>query len=240
MLMRCANNVDDFSNLNQQSANEQQKSQLSNQEQNLHQMANVNYELLGNNHGISSSNSSSCSSSSSSAIANVLMPLIHETSDILNCADLNITQLTTQQIDDDDFVEHDLDSDNSDSDTNSDSEIDSDSENQHHENFNNDKVKILFFLIKINSSLISYTKKKKEKSSSLKFKKMQMKRKPNNDDFERADFHSNQKCLITSTDQTKLNLYDNNDSHINENNFITISQKDEHTLQNINSKKLIN
>ena len=67
-----------------------------------------------------------------------------------------------------------------------------------------------------------------------------MTRKPNNDDFERADFHSNQKCLITSTDQTKLNLYDNNDSHINENNFITISQKDEHTLQNINSKNLIN
>lgn len=144
--MHCANNREDFNNLNQQS-NEQSKAQLTtigNQDKNIHQMANVNYELLGlTKNNLSTSSNSSCSTASSSAITNVLMPLIHEPSDILNCADLNITQLTSQQIDDDDYVEHDLDSDNSDPETNSESEIDSDSENQDQENFNNDRVELI-------------------------------------------------------------------------------------------------
>lgn len=78
---------------------------------------------------------------------------------------------------------------------------------------------------------------KKKKGGSP--KKKQLSRK-SRDDFEGTDFHGNQKCLITSTDQTKLNLYENHGNNINENNFITISQKDERTLQNINSKEINN
>ena len=63
--------------------------------------------------------------------SSALMPLTHHSSELLNCPDLRLTQLSVQQIDDDDYVEHGLDEDTDCSDMNTDSESDlSDLENQ--------------------------------------------------------------------------------------------------------------
>ena len=60
-----------------------------------------------------------------------LMPLIHQSSELLNCSDINLNQMNVQQIDDDDYVEHGLDEDTDCSDMNTDSESESsDLENQ--------------------------------------------------------------------------------------------------------------
>lgn len=52
---------------------------------------------------------------------------------------------------------------------------------------------------------------------------------------------SDGKCLISSADQTKLNLYESSsDNHqrsqhrIDESNFVTVAQKDEQTMQLVN------
>ncbi len=68
-----------------------------------------------------------------------LMPLIHQTTELLNCSDVSLTHMDVPQIDDDDYVEHGIDEDTDCSDMNSDSESElSDLENQ--ENITNTDV----------------------------------------------------------------------------------------------------
>lgn len=69
-----------------------------------------------------------------------IMQMMQSSSDVLNCSDssnLNLTQLTGQQIDDDDYVDHELGDDSDCSDVNTESDSGSESENQDQENMTN-------------------------------------------------------------------------------------------------------
>ncbi len=60
-------------------------------------------------------------------------------------------------------------------------------------------------------------------------------KKENNCEFNDSTSNFDGKCMISSTDQTKLNFYENN-RRVNENNFVNVAQKDEQTMQITNGK----
>lgn len=154
-----------------------------------------------------SSSSCASSSSSSSSSASLLMPIIHESNDLLNC-DLNLTQL--QNIDDDDYVEHDLGDSDEDMDSEDDEEDEdeleseesaSDNELSNFENSNEEKNK----------------KRKRSKKMKLKCVKQ---------DQSKRDLSTH----------NKFDSINNSNSQI-EKNFVTIAQKDELTSQIQNGKQ---
>ncbi len=69
--------------------------------------------------------------------------------------------------------------------------------------------------------------KKKRSKRSLK--------KKNSIEFNDSLSNFDGKCMISSTDQMKLNIYENN-RRMNEDNFVDVAQKDEQTMQIINGK----
>ena len=174
----------------------------------MHQPSNE-YHRESNYHSpISSTLSSSSSTNSSSLINNLGIPLIQET----HC-DLNMTHL--QQMDDDDYVDHDAEDSDADSDDEEDSDDDNDEEDSDEDEDDEDS----------DSNVDTNKGNKKCKSASKKLVKKGKKSKQ--DDRKELVDSSNQGHSINMFD-VKLN------KKINEENFVTISQKDEQTLQMIN------
>jgi hypothetical protein len=158
------------------------------------------------------------------------MPLIHESTDLLNC-DINLSQL--QHMDDDeDYVEHDLDdSDNSDDeddeddddsdgfdveDDEEDDEGDDDDEDEEEDSESEDPNGF--------AQKLSKTGKTKSKGKSKSSKRGKMKSKKGMGRKKGA-------CLGGEGANKQAGGFDNARSVINEQNFVTIAQKDELTSQ---------
>lgn len=182
-----------------------------------------NYDLikndmrLQNNFNTNFSSSSCTSSSSSSSTTSLLMPLLHESTDLLNC-DLSLTQL--QQMDDDeDYVEHDLGDTDEESESDEDEDDDESGSEEDSEAGNDDSED------NVTGNYQNNEKSKKRKANKQSRKSSKLKDKDNS--ILKID-NSNQQ-ISNGLSNSFENL--NNPNKINENNFVTITRKDEATSQ---------
>lgn len=212
-------------------------------QQNFHLESNQQYQLnseqldTSNLHSLTtlssicSTSSSSSSSGSSMSATSLLMPLIHESSDLLNC-DINLTHLQhLQQMDEDeDYVEHDLnDTDNSDDDDDSDEEDSDNSEADDDDDDDDDDT----------DDENEADHDDDSQGTGRKLKKSNKNNKSNNKKRSKSSRHNqNSRNSRLNKDGTmSKNFEASTRSVINEQNFVTITRKCETTLEIQNGKK---
>ena len=211
---------------------------------NYEQLRTVNPVHCSSAQSSTCSSSSASSSSSSSSNASLLMPLIHESSDLLNC-DINLAHL--QQMDEDeDYVEHDLnDSDNSDDEDDDDDDDDDgsvdedDSENSDEDEDDSDEeVELDCESDEDGTRMRKLKKAAKHGGKSARGKKKS-----------KLGHHQQQHLHHQNGTNGRLNKnggglmshsYENSARNvINEQNFVTITRKNEATSEIQNSESLL-